>query len=129
MNIKAFKRLIKEAVSEAIYEELPEILEEVLRKQNKQALREGNETTNFNFTSNDVPTSRLPADVRNSLAAKIGGTMGFQQPAQPAMPKLEIINKVDEQTGQAVNPYLAFIADAAANMTPQERSGLQNLDI
>lgn len=126
MNIKAFKRLIKEAVSEAIYEELPEILEEVLRKQNKQALREGSKMKTFNFTSDDVPTSRLPAEVRNSLAAKMGNSMGFQQ---PVMPKLEVINKVDEQTGQAVNPYLAFIADAAANMTPQERSGLQNLDM
>jgi len=25
------------------------------------------------------------------------------------------------------NPYLSFIADAAATMTPQERSGLSNL--
>ena len=32
MNIKVFKKLIKEAVTEAIYEELPDIINEVLAK-------------------------------------------------------------------------------------------------
>ena len=119
MNVKLFKKLIKEAVAEAIYEELPEILNEVLANQNKQSLRE-NKT--FNFTSEDaVP---LSGNVRNSLMAKMGAEFGFQQP-QPA---LKVIDAVDESTGEKVNPYLAFIADAANNMTPMDRSGLRQLD-
>jgi hypothetical protein len=119
MNIKLFKKLIKEAVTEAIYEELPEILNEVLT-QNKQSLRE-NKT--FNFTSADaVP---LSGDVRNSLMAKMGAEFGFQQPQHT---DLKVIDAVDESTGEKVNPYLNFIADAAANMSPMDRSGLRQLD-
>lgn len=119
MNVKLFKKLIKEAVAEAIYEELPEILNEVLANQNKQPLRE-NKT--FNFTSED--TVPLSGDVRNSLMAKMGAEFGFQQP----QPTLKVIDAVDESTGEKVNPYLAFIADAANNMTPMDRSGLRQLD-
>jgi hypothetical protein len=118
MNVKSFKKLIKEAVAEAIYEELPEILNEVLN-QNKQPLRENK---SFNFTSTDaVP---LSGDVRNSLMAKMGAEFGFQQPQST----LKVIDAVDESTGEKVNPYLAFIADAANNMTPMDRSGLRQLD-
>jgi hypothetical protein len=120
MNVKLFKKLIKEAVAEAIYEELPEILNEVLTKQNKQALREGK---SFNFTSADI--APLPGDVRSSLMAKMGAEFGFQQSQRN---DLKIIDKVDESTGEKVNPYLNFIADAAANMSPMDRSGLRNLD-
>ena len=120
MNVKLFKKLIKEAVAEAIYEELPEILNEVLAQQNKQPLRE-NKT--FNFTSADV--APLPGDVRSSLMAKMGAEFGFQQPQQA----LKIIDAVDESTGEKLNPYLAFIADSAANMTPMDKSGLRNLDM
>jgi hypothetical protein len=119
MNVKLFKKLIKEAVTEAIYEELPDIINEALAKQNKQPLREGK---TFNFTSADV--APLSGDVRNSLMAKMGAEFGFQQP-QPA---LKVIDAVDESTGEKVNPYLAFITDAAANMTPMDRSGLRQLD-
>jgi hypothetical protein len=118
MNVKLFKKLIKEAVAEAIYEELPEILNEVL-SQNKQPLRE--EKT-FNFTSTDVMP--LSGDVRSSLMAKMGAEFGFQ----PPQPALKVIDAVDESTGEKVNPYLNFIADAAANMSPMDRSGLRNLD-
>lgn len=119
MNIKVFKKLIKEAITEAIYEELPDIINEVLAKQNKQTLRE-NKTVSF--TSADVvPLSR---DVRNSLMAKMGAEFGFQQPQS----QLKVIDAVDESTGERVNPYLAFIADSANNMTPQDRSGLRQLD-
>jgi hypothetical protein len=119
MNVKSFKKLIKEAVAEAIYEELPEILNEVLN-QNKQPLRE-NKT--FNFTSADaVP---LSGDVRSSLVAKMGAEFGFQQPQYN---NLQVIDAVDESTGEKVNPYLAFINDAAANMSPMDRSGLRQLD-
>jgi hypothetical protein len=118
MNVKSFKKLIKEAVTEAIYEELPDILNEVLN-QNKQPLRE-NKT--FNFSSTDaVP---LSGDVRSSLMAKMGAEFGFQQPQST----LKVIDAVDESTGEKVNPYLAFIADAANNMTPMDRSGLRQLD-
>jgi len=120
MNIKVFKKLIKEAVTEAIYEELPEILNEVLAKQNKQTLRE-NKT--FNFTSADI--APLPGDVRSSLMAKMGAEFGFQQPQRN---DLKVIDAVDESTGEKVNPYMAFINDAANNMSPMDRSGLRQLD-
>ena len=119
MNVKLFKKLIKEAVTEAIYEELPDIINEALAKQNKQPLRENK---SFNFTSADV--SPLPGDARSSLMAKMGAEFGFQSPA----PQLKVIDAVDETTGEKVNPYLAFIADAANNMTPMDKSGLRNLD-
>ena len=120
MNVKLFKKLIKEAVAEAIYEELPDIINEALAKQNKQTLRE-NKT--FNFTSADV--APLPGDVRSSLMAKMGAEFGFQQPQRS---DLKVIDAVDESTGEKVNPYLAFLNDSAANMTPHDRSGLRNLD-
>jgi hypothetical protein len=120
MNIKLFKKLIKEAVTEAIYEELPDIINEVLAKQNKQTLREGK---TMSFTSADV--APLSGDVRSSLMAKMGAEFGFQQPQRN---DLKVIDAVDESTGEKVNPYLAFINDAAANMSPMDRSGLRNLD-
>jgi len=120
MNIKLFKKLIKEAVTEAIYEELPDIINEALAKQNKQTLQE---SKTFNFTSADV--APLPGNVRESLMAKMGAEFGFQQPQRT---DLKVIDAVDESTGERVNPYLAFIADAANNMTPQDRSGLRQLD-
>jgi len=121
MNTKAFKRLIKEAVIDAIHEELPYILEEHMAKQEKKALREGK---TMNFTSANVPTGPLPNGVRSQLAAQMGEAFGFQ----PQAPKLEVIDAVDETTGERVNPYLAFINDAASNMTPMDRSGLRQLD-
>ena len=121
MNIKAFKKLIKEAVTDAIHEELPYILEEHMAKQEKKALRE-NKT--MSFTSNNVPTSALPGNVRNQLASQMGEAFGFQ----PQSSKLEVINAVDEYTGEKINPFAAFIADAANNMTPMDKSGLRQLD-
>ena len=118
MNTKAFKRLIKEAVIDAIHEELPFILEEHMAKQEKKALREGK---TFSYTSNDIMPSN--PDVRSSLRAKMGEAFGFQSP----QPKLEVIDAIDETTGERVNPFAAFLADSAANMTPQERAGLKNL--
>ena len=46
---------------------------------------------------------------------------------QSSVPLEVIKDKVDEVTGEPVNPYLAFIMDSANNMTPQERAGLKNL--
>ena len=51
---------------------------------------------------------------------------GMQVEKYEKFPK--IIDKVDESTGEKVNPYLNFIADAANNMTAQDRSGLRQLD-
>ena len=118
MNTKAFKRLIKEAVIDAIHEELPFILEEHMAKQEKKALREGK---TFNYTSNDIISGN--PDIRSSLRSKMGEAFGFQQP----QPKLEVIDAIDENTGERINPFAAFLADSAANMTPQERAGLKNL--
>jgi hypothetical protein len=120
MNVKIFKKLIKEAVVEAIYEELPDIINEALAKQNKQQLHEGR---NINFTSADI--APLSGDVRNSLMAKMGNEFGFQQPQRN---DLKVIDAVNPSTGEKVNPYLAFINDAANNMTAQDRSGLRQLD-
>jgi hypothetical protein len=119
MNTKLFKKLIKEAVIDAIHEELPYILEEHMAKQEKKALREGKA---FSYTSTDV----IPGnpDVRASLRSKMGEAFGFQQPQS----QLKVIDAVDESTGEKVNPFAAFIADAAANMTPMDRSGLRQLD-
>jgi hypothetical protein len=114
MNAKVFKNLIKEAVREAVREEIGVLLLE----QKKQEL---NESKTFSFTSNDIKPGN--PDVRASLRSKMGEAFGFQQPS----PKLEVINAVDENTGEKVNPYAAFLADAAANMTAQDLSGLRNL--
>jgi hypothetical protein len=124
MNARLFKKLIKEAVIEAIQEELPFVLEEHLAKQEKKTLRE-NKT--FSYTSNDVMLGN--PDVRASLRSKMGEQFGFNQPQQyqSSMPLEVIRGQVDESTGEPVNPYLAFLADSAANMTPQERAGLKNL--
>jgi hypothetical protein len=119
MNTKAFKRLIKEAVIDAIHEELPYILEEHMVKQEKKALREGKV---FSYTSADVMPGN--PDVRASLRSKMGEAFGFQQP----QPSLKVIDAVDEVTGEKVNPFAAFIADAAANMSPMDRQGLRNLE-
>jgi hypothetical protein len=53
----------------------------------------------------------------------MGDAFGFQQPN-----KLEVINAVDENTGEKINPFAAFIADAANNMSPMDKQGLRNLD-
>jgi len=121
MNIKVFKKLIKEAVIDAIHEELPYILEEHMAKQEKKALREGK---TMSFTSTNVPTNPLPSGVRSQLAAQMGEVFGFQ----PQANKLQVIDAVDENTGERVNPYLAFINDSAANMSPMDKQGLRNLD-
>ena len=124
MNIKAFKKLIKEAVIDAIQEELPYILEEHMAKQEKKTLRE-NRT--MNFTSNDIQP--VNAAVRSQLAEKMGSMFGMSpQPQYQSSVPLEVIrDQVNDETGEPVNPYLAFLVDSAQNMTPQERSGLSNL--
>ena len=119
MNIKVFKKLIKEAVIDAIHEELPYILEEHMAKQEKKALREGK---TMSFSSADVMPGN--PDVRSSLRSKMGEAFGFQ----PAAPTLKVIDAVDEITGEKLNPFAAFIADAANNMSPMDRQGLRQLD-
>ena len=41
--------------------------------------------------------------------------------------QLKVIDAVDEATGEKVNPFAAFIADAANNMSPMDKQGLRNL--
>lgn len=106
MNAKVFKNLIKEAVREAVREEIGVLLLE----QKKQEL---NENKTFSFTSNDVPVN---SDVKAALRGKMGTMFGYEQPQSNL--------KVDPKSD---NPFMAFIEDAASNMTPQELSGLRNM--
>ena len=114
MNVKAFKQLIKEAVAEAVREELHEILSQPTPSPLK-------EMKTVSFTSNNIAGA---TDIRAQLRAQMGEAFGFQQPTGN---NLKVIDAVDPSTGDKVNPYLAFINDAAANMTPQDKSGLRNL--
>jgi hypothetical protein len=122
MNVTLFKKLIKDAVTEAIHTELPGIINEALAKQNKQHISEGK---TLNFNSGNIPTNGLPQDVRSSLMAQMGESFGY---SQPQANKLTVIDAVDESTGERVNPYLAFINDAASNMSHADKAGLRNLD-
>ena len=108
MNAKVFKNLIKEAIREAVREEIGILLLD----QTKQSLSE-NKT--FSFNSNDVPVN---GDAKVALRSKMGAMFGYDVP-QP-QPQL----KVDPTSD---NPFMAFIEDAAANMTAQDLSGLRNL--
>lgn len=122
MKAQAFKKLIKEAVAEAVREELIAIFESKSQKQ--QPIRE-NRT--INFTSNDIVGT---SDVRSQLREKMGTMFGYtpSTPNYQSPTKLEVINQVDESTGEPVNPYLNFIMDAANNMTAHDKAGLRNLD-
>ena len=108
MNAKLFKQLIKEAVREAVREEIGILLLE----QKKQEL---NENKTFSFTSDDVPAS-VNVEARSALRSKMGAMFGYEQPQSHL--------KVDPVSD---NPFAAFIADAGANMTAQDLSGLRNL--
>ena len=118
MKVNTFKKLIKEAVAEAVREELNEIF-----SQQKSVPSPIREMKTVSFTSNDVAGV---TDIRAQLRAQMGEAFGFQQPAIGK--DLKVIDAVDPSTGDKVNPYLAFIADAANNMTAQDRSGLRQLD-
>lgn len=109
MNAKLFKNLIKEAVREAVREEIGVLLLE----QKKQELTE---SKTINFTSSDVPTGNIEA--KTALRSKMGAMFGYDAP-QPQS-HLKVDNASD-------NPFAAFIADAGANMTAQDLSGLRNL--
>ena len=106
MNAKLFKQLIKEAVREAVREEIGVMLLE----QKKQELTE---SKTVSFTSNDIPVS---GDAKAALRNKMGAMFGYDAP----QPQLKVEAASD-------NPFAAFIADAGANMTAQDLSGLRNL--
>lgn len=108
MKVNSFKKLIKEAVAEAVREELHNILNESAKHQSIQENK-------LNFTSNDVLT------VRTNIREKMGNMFGLE----PV--KIESNLNTPTIDTNSSNPYLSFIANAAANMTPQERSGLNNL--
>ena len=112
MKVDLFKKLIKEAVAEAVREELNTIFNEVQKPKPIQ------ESQTLNFTSNDVMT------VRTNIREKMGSMFGFDQNLNMNENSSNSTLQVDSN---AENPYLAFIADSAATMTPQERAGLKNL--
>ena len=118
MKANAFKKLIKEAVAEAVREELHEIFSQ--QRPTPSPIRE---MKTVSFDSNNIAGS---TDIRAQLRAQMGEAFGFTQPT--ANNSLKIIDAVDPSTGDKVNPYLNFIADAAANMTAADRSGLRQLD-
>ncbi len=118
MKANAFKKLIKEAVAEAVREELKEIFSQP--KSTPSPIRE---MKTVSFDSNNIAGV---TDIRAQLRAQMGEAFGFSQPA--ANNSLKVIDAVDPSTGEKVNPYLNFIADAAANMTAADRSGLRQLD-
>jgi hypothetical protein len=103
MNSQAFKKLIKEAVAEAVREELTEILSQ------KPQLSESKTAT---FTSANLGGA---GDIRAQLRAQMGEAFGYSQ--QSTTNNLKVIDAVDPSTGDKINPYLAFINDAASNMT------------
>jgi hypothetical protein len=109
MNAKLFKQLIKEAVREAVREEIGVLLLE----QKKQELTE---SKTFSFSSDDVPTGNV--EVKTALRSKMGAMFGYDTPQSQS--SLKVDPKSD-------NPFAAFIADAGANMTAQDLSGLRNL--
>jgi len=112
MKVDLFKKLIKEAVAEAVREELNTIFNEVQKPKPIQ------ENQTLNFTSNDVMT------VRTNIREKMGSMFGFDQNLNMNENSSNSTLQVDTN---ADNPYLSFIADSAATMTPQERAGLKNL--
>lgn len=113
MKVQAFKQIIKEAVAEAVREELLEILSQ------KPQLTESKTAT---FTSNNIAGV---GDIRAQLRSQMGEAFGYSQ--QSVTNQLKVIDAVDPSTGDKINPYLAFISDAAANMTAADKSGLRNL--
>jgi hypothetical protein len=113
MNVKSFKNLIKEAVAEAVREELHAILSE-----NQTFTKPLNENRTISFNSNDISEV---SDVRSQLRSKLGATFGFEQ---PVISNAGVPLTVDKTSG---NPYMNFIMDAAANMTAQDKAGLNNL--
>ena len=114
MKVQAFKQIIKEAVAEAVREELSELLSQ------KPQLTESKTAT---FTSANIAGG---SDIRAQLRSQMGAMFGYEQSIQNN--NLKVIDAVDPSTGDKVNPYLAFINDAASNMTAQDRSGLRQLD-
>lgn len=127
MDIKKFKKMIKEAVIEALYEELPDLINESLIKfSRKQHINESIEN-DVSFTSNDIIHSKspLPTEVRQQLSNKMGNLFGFNQ--QQPQQELKLIDAVDETTGKKINPFLSFMEDTKQNLTAADISGLRNL--
>lgn len=108
MKLESLKKLIKEAVREAVREEVGLILLE----QKQQMLKE-----NLTFTTKDVvPVKTRPNNP--ALANKLADMFGVPQ----SKPSVDLPEELSS------NPFADLIADAAANMTAQDRMGLRNLD-
>lgn len=122
MNVKTFKKLIKEAVAEAVREELLAILTEDKSVSKAVPLKENKTIT---FDTGDV---NEVLEARAMLRAKMGNTFGIPMPNNQSNVSNSGGNNnlTVDPTGD--NPYLSFIMDAAANMTVQDKAGLKNLD-
>lgn len=103
MKVNAFKQLIKEAAKQGVMEAFLEITQD-----QKQPIKE-----NFSFKSNDVPAT---ADVRRALAQKMGAIFSGDETGSKNLAPVA-----------GDNPYLAFLQDTAANLSPQDRAGIGNL--
>lgn len=120
MNLKQLKAIIKETVREAVREELGLLLLEQKQQQilvstpSTGALKENMS----HFTTSDVDKVAL----RSSLKAKMEEQFGFPADMKQQAPV------VASNVPATDNPFLSFILDSAQNMTPQDISGLSNLD-
>lgn len=115
MNAQLFKKLIKQCVKEAMREELPLVLMEY--QQRKPAAPVITEDMKPLFMSNPEETTI----VRNEIKNKMSNLFGLDEPKSQSIPGM-----VNEEQAPA-NPYLAFIADSAKNMSPQDLAGLRNM--
>lgn len=120
MNIKNFKKLIKQAVVEALYEELPDLINESLvkysrKQQINEALIEGEISV-----SNK---SELSPEIRKKLSEKMGGLFGYTQPTET-----ETLNEGLKVKNNSSNPFEEFMNDTKNNLTSQDISGLRNLE-
>lgn len=119
MNTKQFKALIKEAVRETIKEELAEILKEAILG-NSKVKEQLNESTSFSFTSNDVVNKKTPNPTLRNKMNEIYGITPQQQIVKQLQP--------DSNPVTNPNPLLNFIAQTAAEITPQDRAAMRNYD-
>lgn len=110
MNLKQFRQIIREETRNAVREELGLLLLEQKKQSITENFRQGNGTGDYvppiTFTTSDVD--------RVGLRNKLNNQIVQNSP--------ELVNV------QGANPFAAFLKESANTMTPQERSGLKNLD-
>lgn len=114
MKAEIFKKLIKQCIKEAMREELPLVLLEYQQRSTKPTPVISEDMKPL-FQGNPEEIR----EVRSSMKNKMSEMFGLPEPQQ---------NQVtfDAPVEENENPYLAFIADSAKNLTPQELAGLKN---